>query len=158
MYSVDTNIFIDWWERWYPPDVFITLKQRVEELSQSGSFLAPARVLDEIKHNGRRDLQEWAKKQEEMFVDHNTSLQTEVQNILRDHPKLIDPTASHDEADIWVIALAKIHGGIVVTHETSINAKRNPARGRLYIPDICHLMRIKCINLVELMRAEKWTF
>ncbi len=75
MYSIDTNIYLDWWVRRYPGDVFpIKLKS-------------------------------------------------------------------------WV----------VVTHETPARTKKNPPR-TLYIPDVCGALNIRCIDLLQLMRREKWVF
>jgi hypothetical protein len=43
MYSVDTSSFMDWQARYYPPDVFISLEQRIEALIGEEPF-RPRRV------------------------------------------------------------------------------------------------------------------
>jgi len=48
-YVVDTNALIDLWRRRYPPDVFPTLWQRIEELISSGELVAPQEVLSELQ-------------------------------------------------------------------------------------------------------------
>ncbi len=58
--------------------------------------------------------------------------------------------------EIDAVALAKVKEGIVVSQETSAQEKRNPKRSH-FIPDVCRDLGIACINLLGLMRREKWT-
>lgn len=69
----------------------------------------------------------------------------------------IDPYARHDEAYRYVIALAKLKGWTVVTHETPARSKKNALRTH-FIPDVCRAVGVPCIDLLELMRREKWRF
>ena len=71
-------------------------------------------------------------------------------------PGLLDPKAEFEEADAYVIALAKMRNGIVITQETSAAEKRNPKRTH-FIPDVCRETGIPCFNLLGLMRKEGWT-
>ncbi|HBR17088.1 MAG TPA: hypothetical protein DD725_05705 [Deltaproteobacteria bacterium] len=157
MYSIDTNIFLDWWERRYPPDVFPALKQSVERLSSDGKLYAPEGVWTEIQHVGSTELKAWAKQNRKIFLPHDQNIQIQANQIQDQFPGLIDANAYHDEADRYVIALAKNKGFTVVTHETSARSKKRPPRSH-YIPDVCAALNIKCIELVELMRREKWSF
>lgn len=72
-------------------------------------------------------------------------------------PGLIDPNARHDEADRYVIALAKLQGWAVVTHETPARSKKHALRTH-FIPDVCRALAVPCIDLLELMRRESWSF
>jgi hypothetical protein len=157
MYCVDTNIFIDWWSRLYPPDVFPTLVQNVEELARAGRIAAPDSVYIEIGRVGSPPLRAWAKSQRGIFRPHNSELQAETANIVKSYRQLIDSESFHEEADPFLIALAKINKWTVVTHETSAKLKKHPKRS-LYIPDVCIKEEIPCITLVEMMRREKWRF
>lgn len=156
MYSIDTNIIIDWWERRYPPDVFPSVRRKFENVVGVKLF-APERVKDEINRVGSPELKLWAHQHGGLFIPHDVALQTEANSISINFPGLIDPNASNDEADRWIIALAKVKGYKVVTHETSAAMKRRPPRSH-YIPDVCNALSIPCINLVELMREEHWSF
>ncbi|MBI5675092.1 MAG: DUF4411 family protein [Nitrospirae bacterium] len=158
MYSIDTNIFIDWWVRRYPPDIFPCVQMRFEQLANSGQFHAPKRVGDEIQHIGPPDLKAWAKQNSSIFLPHDQIIQKEANEILKQFPGFIDPNAIHDEADRYVIALAKVRGFTVVTHETAARLKRNPNRRSHYIPDVCAELHVNCIELLELMRRERWVF
>jgi hypothetical protein len=70
---------------------------------------------------------------------------------------LRDPRAEYEEADAYVIALARMRNGIVVTQETSAAEKRNPRRTH-FIPDVCRELDVTCISLLGLMRRENWRF
>ena len=157
MYSVDTNIFLDWWARRYPPDVFPGVRANVEALVTAGKWVAVEGVSVEITHVAPAPLRTWAHAHRAQFVRHDAALLAEANAITRRFPGLIDVTARHDEADRYIIALAKLKGWTVVTHETPAHTKRNPPRSH-YIPDVCRELRVPCIGLVELMRAEGWSF
>ncbi|MBI4810824.1 MAG: DUF4411 family protein [Ignavibacteriales bacterium] len=160
MYSVDTNVFIDWWERRYPPDVFPSIQKAIEQLIISNKLFAPMRVREEINDVGSPELKQWAKMNKTIFVQHEEELQEFANKIQFDYPDLIDNTTLEDEADRWIIALAKMHSQdhwIVVTHETPFKKKRKPDR-KMYIPDVCRSMNIECVEFLKLMRKEGWKF
>ena len=72
-------------------------------------------------------------------------------------PGLKDPKAEYEEADAYVIALARLRNGVVVTQETSASEKRNPRRTH-FIPDVCRELGVPCINLLGMIRREGWVF
>jgi len=45
------------------------------------------------------------------------------------YPDLMDPKATYESADAYVIALAKLNGGIVISQETS--HRKNASRRRI---------------------------
>jgi len=67
----------------------------------------------------------------------------------------MDTKGLHESADAYVIALAKLRDGIVVSQETSAQEKSKP-RQSYYIPDVCRDLGIPCINLLGMMRRERW--
>jgi hypothetical protein len=157
VYCLDTNVFLDWWERRYPPDLFPSLEDKMTALAVNATICSPERVWDEIQHVGSSGLMVWAKANRNIFQAHDLALQKEANTIQTKYPGLIDPFARHDEADRYIIALAKLRGFAVVTHETSAQSKRNPPRSH-YIPDVCVAEAIRCLNFVDLMREQKWSF
>jgi hypothetical protein len=157
MYSIDTNIYLDWWVRRYPEDIFPTYRIQVEGLIVAGKWQAAERVQDEINHVGTHALKAWVKAQRSQFVKHDGSLIAEANKITTSYPGLLDPYARHDEAHRYVIALAKIKRWTVVTHETPARSKKNALRTH-FIPDVCRAIGVQCIDLLELMRREKWSF
>jgi hypothetical protein len=154
IYSVDSSSLMDWQARYYPPDVFESVVTRVEQLVVAGRFLAPALVQEEVNVVGGGDLIRWMKDRRSIFVPTADTL-AEAQKIQNQFTGLRDPKAEYEEADAYVIALARMRGGIVVTQETPAAEKRNPKRTH-FIPDVCRELGIPCISLLGLMRRENW--
>lgn len=157
MYSLDTSTFMDWQARHYPVDLFISLRREIETLIGQGNCAAVDLVMEEIDAVGTPDLRAWARSQKGLFVPLESAVQTEAAGIEAKYPDLMDPKSPYQSADAYVIALAKIKNAVVVTQETSAAEKRNPKRHH-FIPDVCRDLGIPCINLLGLMRREKWKF
>jgi hypothetical protein len=157
MYSVDTSTLMDWQARFYPTDVFPGLKARIEGLIGEGRLQAVALVQEEINAIGTPEMRTWAADQTGLYVPPDPALQAQATQIQIRYPDLVDVNNLHEQADPYVIALAKQRNWIVVSQETSAHEKRNP-RKRYYIPDVCRDLGISCINLLGLMRREGWSF
>ncbi len=52
MYSFDTSVFMDWQARFYPPDVFISMVAKIEEMVVAGQCSAVELVKEEIDDVG----------------------------------------------------------------------------------------------------------
>src|SRR3990172_5653787 len=155
IYSVDSSILMDWQARYYPSDIFKSLLQTIDGLIASERFLAPALVKEEVKAVGTADLIGWTDPRPGIFVP-TAALLAEALAIQNQFAGLRDPKAEHEEADAYVIALARMRKGIVVTGETSAAEKRSPKRTH-YIPDVCRELGIPCVSFLGLMRREGWT-
>lgn len=156
MYSFDTSVFMDWQARYYPLDLFRTLEEKIGELIGAGECAAVGLVHEEIIAVGTPDLRAWAGAHPALFLPMDADLQSAGASIEAAYPDLMDPKGLHESADAYVIALARLRNGIVVSQETSAAEKRNHKRTH-YIPDVCRDLGIPCINLLGLMRREKWT-
>jgi hypothetical protein len=143
VYSVDTNAFMDWQARYYPTDVFKSLVAHMAGLVQAGRLQAAALVREEIDAVGTPELV----PTKDLLADALT--------IQDQFPGLRDPKAEYEEADAYVIALARLRDGIVVTQETPAAEKNRPRRTH-FIPDVCRELGVPCISLLGLMRREKW--
>ncbi len=157
MYSFDTSAFMDWQARYYPVDIFLSLRTKIEGLVASGDCLAAELVKEEIDAVGTPEMRAWANKHPGVFAPLDPLIQIEAASIESRYPELADPKSPYQSADAYVIALAKVKGGIVVSQETSAAEKRNPKR-TYYIPDVCRDLGVTCINLLGLMHRERWTF
>ena len=155
IYSIDTSSFMDWQARFYPLDVFTSIVGRIDGLIAVDRLLSPALVREELGVVGTGELIAWGDARKNIFVP-TGELLAEAQSIQNRFPGLRDPKAEYEEADAYVIALARLRGGIVVTQETPAAEKRNPKRTH-FIPDVCREMGIPCFNLLGLMRREGWT-
>src|SRR5258708_7641456 len=156
LYSVDSSSLMDWQARYYPSDVFKSLLQKVDGLVASERFMAAALVKDEVKAVGTADLIGWTDAHSGIFVP-TADLLAEAQAIQKRFAGLTDPKAEHEEADAYVIALARIKNGIVVTQETAAAEKHRPRRTH-FIPDACRELEVPCISFLGLMRREGWIF
>jgi predicted nucleic acid-binding protein len=157
MYSLDTSVFMDWQARYYPPDIFRSLISRIDDLIAKGECSAIDLVREEIDAVGTPELRSWAKSNKALFIPLDPEVQVEAASIEARYPDLMDPKSPYQSADAYVIALAKVKGGTVVSQETSAAEKRSAKRTH-YIPDVCRNLGVPCINLLGLMRREKWTF
>ena len=118
---------MDWQGRYFPPDVFSGLVDRVEQLIAARRFIAPALVKEEIGAVGTAGLVLWTENHAGIFVPTAEAL-AEAQSIQNQFAGLRDPKAEYEEADAYVIALARMRGRTVVTQETPAAEKRNPKR------------------------------
>lgn len=156
VYSIDTNSLMDWQARFYPTDVFVSLVGRMDGLIASGQLVAAELVYEETGAVGPAGLIEWARNHKGIFVP-TADLLTDALAIQNQFPGLRDPKAEYEEADAYVIALARQRDAIVVTQETSAAEKTRPRRSH-FIPDVCRELGIPCISLLGMMRKEGWTF
>lgn len=156
IYSVDTSSLMDWQARYYPADVFAGLRAQIDALGELGRFLAVALVEDEVRAVGTADMANWLEDRKNIIVP-TAEVLMEAQLIQNRFTGLRDPKAEFEEADSYVIALAKNRNGIVVTQETPAAEKRNPKRTH-FIPDVCRELGIPCISFLGLIRREGWRF
>jgi hypothetical protein len=151
LYCIDTSAVLDGWSRYYPPDVFESLWQNLEDLIRRQGLHSPDEVLIELSKK-LDDAYAWAKKQEGMFVDLDDDVQDATTEILAAYPRLVKADQLRTSADPFVIGLAKVRGLIVITGE-NVGSDNRPK-----ILYVCAQLGIPCINMVGLMRAQGWTF
>jgi hypothetical protein len=151
-YSIDTSSIIEAWHRRYPLDVFPALWDGLDRLISSGRLQASDEVLVELKKKDD-DLYHWAKSRPAMFRALDEEIQFAVIDLLNDFPKLVNTQKGRSQADPFVIALARTQGCTVVTNEVALGSLERPR-----IPDVCNALRIPCINVLGLIRAEGWRF
>ena len=155
-YSIDTSAILNGYNRYYPPDVFPTLWEKIESLIKNGDLKATEMVLEELKRK-KDDAYKWAKQQEKgLFAPVDEDVKSIVSTIRKDYYDTKDEKNSkEDMADPFVIALAKKHGATVISGEKPQpqGKKKNPT-----IPLICKNLRVKYINFLELIRTEQWSF
>ena len=159
IYIIDTSSLIEMKNK-YPQDVFPTVWQRMDELYRAGRLIAPLKVKEEIKDD---ELIEWLKNKEKIFIKSDKEQCDIVKEILKNFPYLAKPEKPDaPNADPWIIALAlelkkeeqeKLlpeNEYIIITEES----KTKPNK----IPGVCNHYDIKCINLLELFKEERWKF
>lgn len=153
-YSMDTSGWMDGWTRYYPPDVFPSLWERLAELVSDGLIKSSEEVYVEIeaKDDGLHD---WLKtRKKDLLVPIDADVQETVAGLLADHPRLVDTLKGRSQADPFVIATAELLNGTVVTGE---KPSYNLARPR--IPDVCRARgKVRCISFLDMMKELGWKF
>lgn len=144
-YSIDTSSLIDA-SLLYPPDVFPGVWELMEEMIAQGELVASKQVYVELSQK-EDSLLEWAKCHDSMFVEVDEETQ-EIVKSLPDLEKLVDPNKAREDADPFVIALAKREGRAVVSEERPSGTPAN----KLKIPDVCERVSVPCMRLLEMLR------
>ncbi len=149
MYSIDTSAILEGWVRSYPPDVFGTVWAKLKGLGNGGTLFTPDEVIEELKKK-EDGAWKWAKDELQVHAM-DGEIQTVVAGILAAHQRLVDERKNRSKGDPFVIALAKMRGFAVVTAEKASGNLQKPK-----IPDVCLVMNIKCITLLDLFRQQGW--
>ena len=152
MYSIDTSAILHAWLRAYPPANFPAFWSKIDGLINASDLIAIEEVLIELERKDD-DVYRWAKSHSRMIVAIDEPVQLAVQEVLGAHPRLIDTRKSRSGADPFVIALAKVKGATVLTQESRSNNTSRP-----HIPDVCSALSIPCVDLLELIRQQRWVF
>lgn len=137
--------------RHYPPDVFATVWSKINDFAASGHLIATEEVLRELEKMDD-DLYNWMKARSQLVVPVDSAIQPVVSQILAAHPRLVNTQKGRSQADPFVIALARVENGVVVSGET-----RSGSLNRPKIPDVCDALGIRHIRLVDLFREQGWT-
>ncbi|MBI4442508.1 MAG: DUF4411 family protein [Acidobacteria bacterium] len=158
-YCIDTSSLIQL-NRFYKPSVFPGVWVKIEELVKQGRLIAPDAVKSEIE-KGDDELIPWAKNHRRMFRKLSQEQMDAAKEIVALFPKLAKPEKFGEEADSFVVALARLENQrtsssllqqqsrcVVVTEE----------RGAEKIPGACRRYNLTCVTLVDLFDREGWKF
>ena len=152
VHSFDTSVLINGRRDLLPPVVFVTAWQNIEQMIAAGGVRCVDVVRDEL--DARDDeVSRWAKSQTGLFVALSEELQQATRDVLRAHPRLVGIGGRRSGADPFVIALAMVHGGVVVTEETASGRLEKPR-----IPDVCEDLGVPCLTLVQFVQSQGWIF
>lgn len=152
-YCIDTSSLVHAYQRSYPPDVLPALwDEKFDELIDAGQLISPYDVLEELekKHD---DLFIWAKKRLQMFVEID-QFEDHLTEIMAEYPRLVDTKKGKSGADPMVIALAlSKNPKITVITEEGFGSAKSPR-----IQFVCSERDLRCINILQLLRDQSWTF
>lgn len=152
LYSFDTSSLLNGRRDLLPPATFPTLWENIEEMIRSGSIRCADLVRDELAAR-EDDVHQWAKNQVDLFMPLTQDIQLAVREVLAQHERLIGVGSGRSGADPFVIALARVHDGAVVTEET---LSRNLTKPK--IPDVCDSMGVRSLNLMGFVQEQGWVF
>lgn len=142
-YCLDTNVFIEGWNKYYSIDLSPSYWDILDKLAQDGRVFAPIEVKREIK-TIEDQLFDWVKKRPHLFREITPEIQEQLRYIMAKYGRLVDSTRQRSIADPWVIAFAAAEQAVVVTKE-----ELSASNKRIKIPDVCQEMGIEWINDFE---------
>lgn len=151
-YVFDTSALVGAWRRKYPLEIFPSLWENLDRLGQSGQLFVPEEVLGELERQDD-ELMMWVKERATyLVVPTSRAVMLGARAILADHPRLSMVGTGRGRADPFVIAEAQARGCPVVTEEQGGSA----AKPR--IPYVCSQYQVDTVAILDVIRAEGWTF
>jgi predicted nucleic acid-binding protein len=159
IFVVDANIFIDAYKRYYSFDIAPSFWSAVRKKAEAGQVVSIDHIFNEINRFGNEDeLKIWANDE---FSEWFTS--TDSEDVFKAYREVIGWATSQTQfteaakaefasvADSWLIACAKAHNYVLVTHEQfAAEVKR-----KIPIPNVCNALDIPYINTFEMLRRLK---
>lgn len=151
-YSFDTSAILNGRRDLFRPTVFKGLWSNVEQMVDDGRIRSVDIVREELIRRDD-DASVWARSQSKLFCDLDEEVQMATRDILRSHPKLVGAGGGRNGADPFVIALAMVTTGTVVTEEHFSGNLQKPK-----IPDVCQEIGVPCTNLMGFIESQGWKF
>lgn len=147
-YCIDTNIFIDAGERYYPPDIVPGFWKNLDALIDVGRLKAPVMLLEELERKSD-EWRQWVYDRKEALIVPMDSLQVDAIKRVMIVYHAQSSNVSRVTGDPFFIALAMVQRLTVVTNESE-------RKGKIKIPRICTELGVPSISLLEMMRRENW--
>lgn len=149
-YVLDTNIWIRVGQH-HPPDIFVTLWQHLDAAISAGDLISPEEVLHELER-GSDDLAARIGARAGLFLPLDDPQMEAVADVMRACPTLVDPDGERNRADPFVVALAHVRNGTVVTDERP----RKGATAPFKIPDACAHFQVRWLDWFGFLREVGW--
>jgi hypothetical protein len=88
-FCFDTSAILDAWVRHYPPDVFPTIWDRMDQAATQGQISVIDEVVTELK---RKDdgIYKWIESRESMIIPIDEEIQRNLITIMENYPRLVD--------------------------------------------------------------------
>ena len=148
-YCIDTSALIAAWYERYKRNRFPKLWEQLDQLIQDGRLMSSTLVLRECSKQRSEELHDWLQPRSAMFQVPGETVQGQVDHIVNTYTGLVSAGKEKFQADPFVIAQAKVGGYTVITEETGPTSLAK-------IPGVCNVMKVECINLMQLIDAEDW--
>jgi hypothetical protein len=153
LYCVDTGAWISSFNRYYKPQSFPTIWDKVENLMAAGRLIISEEVIRETlaKDDG---VAAWLFPRAKLASVATTVEVTQaVRALLEEYPKLVNDMKGRNRADTFVVAVAQLRSAVVITEEEGAGSSDRPK-----IPGICGSKGIECGTFSDLIVWEGWTF
>ncbi|MFA5877382.1 MAG: DUF4411 family protein [Candidatus Paceibacterota bacterium] len=153
-YCFDSSVLMMAWRLHYKPKSFSSLWDHLGDMMQAGLIVIPEEVRKEIGA-GKDDLILWLKKYKSCIIPIDEPQLKIVAEIVNKYPLVSQYKKPRpNNADPFIVAVAKLDGRTVVTYERS-NGQNNP---HPRIPDLCKEHEVECCDLPAFFEKEGITF
>jgi len=152
LYVFDSSTWIKV-NRETPPDIYKSVWTRIDDAIEHSLIRSPDEVCVELEQ-GVDGLAKFLKSRNGLFVPLEDELQIALSEVMAECPTLSDPDSPRNNADPFVVALAKIRNATVVSQEKSRKDKKN---GRMKIPDACARFKCEHLDWFTYLRAQGWS-
>ena len=149
-YVVDASIWIRIWRN-HPPDIFVSLWEKLDAAVAAGDLVSPDEVLQELQR-GEDTLAEVLRSRTRLFLPLDDAQMLAVADVVQKCHGLVNEEAERGRADPFVVALARVRHGTVVSGERPRRTATSPFK----IPDACSQYGIPCIDWFQFLREMGW--
>ena len=125
-YCLDSNFFIESWNVYYSPDVFIDFWYKLKDMAENKICYITQEVFEELVSgdNNKEDLlKEYIKNNKKIFVyEYNEEIEIIFIGLIEDPDivKLLDNKNNKNGADVLILAYAKYFDSTVVTRDSAL--------------------------------------
>jgi len=162
IYVFDSSAFITM-NRFYPKTFMPDLWNKLDTLIASGNIISHEYVKNELSYKSKKGqpdfLSEWIKDRSNIFRSITPEQIEIVKTILEKFPGLIDYKKEKEEADPWIIALAKeeIEQPSLFKKDVSVVTMES-ARSPQKMPAVCTSFHIPYLDLFDFFIERRWAF
>lgn len=135
-------------------ETYEPLWKLIEVKIQNREIVCSEEVVREIKDHRHVEFQNWFKQNKSiMGIENTTEVVRFAAKILNEHQEVLFQRPRNG-ADAFVIALAKVHGLIVISEEVEITAEQLKSGKCPSIPNLCKEYNVECVNVFGFCRVE----
>jgi hypothetical protein len=160
VFVLDANVFIQAHRHYYAFDLAPRFWEGLVQCAAKGHLESIDRVKQELER-GKDELATWAG-----VTFSGAFVSTDDDGVLASYSDIMTWAMGQSQfsdaaksdfakgADGWLVAYAKVHGRVIVTHEAlSLDIKK-----KIPIPNVCQAFNVRYVNTFEMMRelGMKW--
>lgn len=142
--------------RHFPEAVFGSLWSNIDGLISSGALFSSEMVHMELERGDDEVVEILKSKNTDFFLPVDAATLKEMETFVPKYPDSIEHEKDREQADPYLICLAKISGATVITEERAKGISQGMKLTK--IPNICQLEGISCTNFQGMMQSLKWQF
>jgi len=154
-YILDANVFIEAARRYYAFDLVPGFWQSLEANAKSGKISSIDRIKTELER-GQDDLAEWATHDfdhafQSTDSDDIVSSYRDIMNWVSTQSQFSESAKAQfaNSADGWLIAIARVKGYTLVTHEQLAPSES----AKVKIPNVCQAFDVPYVDTFEMLRS-----